>query len=83
MNPNQPPQKPTATNDLLKYAGLGSQILVSLGIAVFAGYKLDQWMKLSFPLLVWLLPLIVLCGIMYRMIKETSTKDKQNDQKKI
>ena len=83
MNPKQQPRKSTATNDLLKYAGLGSQILVSLGIAVFAGYKVDRWIKISFPLLVWLLPLVVLCGIMYRLIKETSTKDKKNDQTKI
>jgi hypothetical protein len=81
MNPKQ--QKSQGTTDLLKYAGLGSQILVSLGIAVFAGYKIDRWTKISFPLLVWLLPLIVLCGIMYKLIKETSTKDKQDDQKKI
>jgi hypothetical protein len=83
MNPKQQQQKSTGTNDLLKYAGLGSQILVSLGIAVFAGYKLDKWIKISLPLLVWLLPLVVLCGIIYKLIKETSTKDKSNDQKKV
>ena len=66
-------QQPKSTqNDLLKYAGLGSQILVSLGIAVFAGYKIDRWLKIPLPLLVWLLPLIVLIGIIFKLIKETS-----------
>lgn len=67
-------QQKSTQNDLLKYAGLGSQILVSLGIAVFAGYKFDKWLKIPLPLLVWLLPLIVLIGIIYKLIKETSGK---------
>ena len=71
MKANQNQQKSTQT-DLLRYAGLGSQILVSLGIAVFAGYKIDKWLKIPLPLLVWLLPLIVLIAIIYKLIKETS-----------
>jgi len=58
----------------MRYAGLGTQILVSLGIAVFAGYKIDSWLGISLPLLVWLLPLIVLVAMMYKLIKETSKK---------
>jgi len=61
-------------NDVMRYAGLGAQILVSLGIAVFAGYHADRWLKLSFPLLVWLLPLLVVSAMIYRLIKETSKK---------
>jgi hypothetical protein len=72
MKQKQQQQKSTATSDLMRYAGLGTQILVSLGIAVFAGYKLDKWFNLSFPLLVWLLPLIVLTATIYKLIKETS-----------
>ena len=73
MKSNRRQQKSTQT-DLLRYAGLGSQILVSLGIAVFVGYKIDKWLKISLPFLVWLLPLIVLVGMIYKMIKETSGK---------
>ncbi len=61
-------------NDLLRYAGLGGQILVSLGLAVFAGLKLDGWLKLRFPMLVWLLPLVVVSLMIYKLIKETSKK---------
>ncbi|RYF86224.1 MAG: hypothetical protein EON98_04335 [Chitinophagaceae bacterium] len=32
-----------AGGDVMRYAGLGAQILVSLGIAVFAGYHIDKW----------------------------------------
>ena len=61
-------------NDLLRYAGLGGQILVALGIAVFAGYKADKWLKIPFPLLVWALPLLVVSTMIYKLIKDTSKK---------
>ena len=63
-----------AGRDLMRYAGLGAQILVALGLAVFAGYHADGWLNLSFPLLVWLLPLAVVSGMIYKLIKETSNK---------
>ena len=64
-----------AGNDVMRYAGLGAQILVSLGLAVFAGYHADRWLKVSFPLLVWVLPLLVVCMMIYKLIKETSNKN--------
>jgi hypothetical protein len=66
-------------NDLMRYATLGTQIFVSLGIAVFAGYKADQWLRLSLPLLVWLLPLLVLGMIIYKLIKETSKRKEHHE----
>ena len=62
------------SNDLLRYAGLGGQILVSLGLAVFAGYRVDKWIRMPFPLLVWLLPLLVVSVMIVKLIKETSKK---------
>jgi hypothetical protein len=62
----------------MRYAGLGSQIFVSLGIAVFTGYKADQWLKVPIPLFVWMLPLVVVCMIIYKLIKETSKRNKNN-----
>ena len=74
MKQSQQQQKSTPTSDLMRYAGLGSQILVSLGIAVFLGYEIDKWLKIPLPLLVWLLPLAVLTEIIFKLIKETSGK---------
>ena len=63
----------------MRYAGLATQMFAGLGIAVLIGLKADKWLKLSFPLLLWLLPLLVLAGIMYKIIKDTGRKnnDKQ------
>lgn len=59
---------------LYKYAGLAMQILVGLGLAVYAGLKLDEWLVFTTPLLVWVLPLLVISVMMYQVIKDTSKK---------
>ena len=60
--------------DLLKYAGLATQIFVALGLAVFVGIKADGWIGLSFPVLAWVIPLLVIVSFIYKLIKETSGK---------
>ncbi len=62
----------------MQYAGLGMQLLVSLGLSVFLGMKTDQWLKLSFPLTVILFPLVVLTAIMIKIFKDTSRRNDQN-----
>jgi hypothetical protein len=61
----------------MRYAGLGMQLLVSLGLAVFAGYKGDKWLSIRFPVFVWVLPLIVLFLMIYKLIKDTSKKSER------
>jgi chromate transport protein ChrA len=56
----------------MKYAGLATQIFVSLAIAAFLGYQADKFLKLSVPVLVVILPLLVLFVIFYKLFKETS-----------
>jgi len=63
----------------MRYAGLGGQIFFSLGIAVFIGYKADDWLNTPLPLLVWILPLLVLCVMIYKLIKETSKQKKEDE----
>jgi len=77
------PQPDNNKKILMRYAGLATQMLVSLGVAVFIGLKADKWLKLSFPILSWLLPLLVLAGIIFKIMKETgpAKNDKQQDHK--
>ena len=76
-------QRPGNNSDLMRYASLGTQIFVSLGIAVFAGYKVDRWLHTPLPLFVWLLPFLVLCLLIYKLIRETSNRNKTNNGAKI
>ncbi len=70
------PRPPSNNNrELLKYAGLGSQILALLGLTVFAGLKADKWLHTS-PLLACVLPLLALVGMFYKIYRDTSGKNK-------
>lgn len=60
--------------ELMEYAGMGAQFLVSIGVGVFLGNKADQWLKILFPLLVWLLPLLIITGLIIKIVKDTSRK---------
>lgn len=63
------------TNRMLwRYAGLGSQFFVAIGLGIFIGLKLDEWLKLSVPLLVWILPLLLIIGMIVKIVIETSKK---------
>ncbi|HRI22030.1 MAG TPA: hypothetical protein PLA68_13805 [Panacibacter sp.] len=59
---------------LLQYSGLAFQLLVAIGIAVYAGIYFDGWIKISFPLFIWVLPLTVIAGMIVKVIKDTSKK---------
>lgn len=59
---------------LWKYAGMATQFLVAIAIAVYGGLQLDKWIKPGMPLAVWLLPLLFISGMILKIIKDTSTK---------
>jgi F0F1-type ATP synthase assembly protein I len=68
------PDNDEGNKQLMRYAGLAVQFLVSIGLGVFIGLKADQWLHFSFPLLVWLLPLLIIGGMFVNILKETSKK---------
>ena len=58
----------------MRYAGMGAQFLVSIAVGIFIGLKADKWLNFSFPLLVWLLPLLIIIGLIIKIVKDTSKK---------
>ncbi len=70
-------KRPSSSNykrDMLRYAGLGTQMLVSIGIAVFIGLKTDKWLH-TLPLFSCVLPLLVLAVIFYKLMRQTGNKN--------
>lgn len=68
-------QKNTSNKNLLiQYAALGSQLLAGLIIAVFLGKWIDEKINFTIPVFIWLLPLIVIIGMMLKAVKDTSKK---------
>ncbi len=61
--------------ELLRYAGLSTEVVASIGLSVFLGMKADKWLKVSFPILSWALPLLVIVVLLYTLIKAGSGKN--------
>jgi hypothetical protein len=59
---------------MLRYAGMATQFLVGMGIGVAIGLFVDKKIGWKVPIMVWLLPLLILIGILLKVVKDTSTK---------
>ncbi len=76
MTDNNKQKNTSNKNLLIQYASLGAQLLAGLIITVFAGYWIDKKINLSFPIFIWLLPLIVIIGMILKAVSDTSKKEK-------
>jgi hypothetical protein len=68
------PERGDKTNAVLRYAGLATQWLVMLGLAVWGGLKLDA--RLGFKaLFVIILPLTALIFSLWQLIRSLNKND--------
>ena len=67
-------KEPKNNSLVLRYMGFAFQLMGSLALAVFAGFKLDKWIKPGIPIFIWVLSLLVLIAILIKVIKDTSEK---------
>jgi F0F1-type ATP synthase assembly protein I len=72
MNNNKQQQE-SNRQFLMRYASLGTQLLVAIGLGVFLGLQGDKWLHTS-PVLACVLPLLILIAIFYKLFRETSRK---------
>lgn len=70
MENNRKPQ------NMMRYAGLASQWMIMLLLAVWAGHKLDILTNWKLPLFLILFPLISLFLSMWQLIKELNRPKK-------
>jgi membrane protein DedA with SNARE-associated domain len=61
---------------LMKYAGLAGQFSISILLTLLLGKKIDYWIHSSFPLFVWLLPLLVIIASLVKLVIETNNRKK-------
>jgi hypothetical protein len=69
-----PNKQKNSNNLMMQYAGMAFQFLAAIGIAVFAGLKADKWLNWPMPVWVWVLPLLVISGMIYSVIRNSSKK---------
>lgn len=59
---------------LMQYAGLAAQLVAGLLLTVYLGMWVDKWVHFAIPVFIWLLPLLLIIGMMIKAIRDTSKK---------
>jgi ATP synthase protein I len=57
------------SNNFLKYSGLGFQMIATIGLAAYAGIKLDEYFQVKSHMFTVVLMLLGVIGSMYLVIK--------------
>lgn len=64
------PKRQGPFNSFLRYSSFGLQLLGGIGLAGWAGHRLDVYLKFSFPVFLLSFTLIILTGMLYQMNKQ-------------
>jgi hypothetical protein len=64
------PKEQEPTNSFLKYSSFGLQLLGGIGLSGWAGYRLDLYLELNFPVFLLSFTLIAFAGMMYQMYRQ-------------
>ncbi len=59
--------KKKPVNSYVKYSGLAFQLLAAIGVFGWLGYKLDQFLGLTFPAFMLLFGFLAFGAMMYQM----------------
>ncbi len=80
-NPNSPSkpkpdkEKRPPLESYARYSSLALQMFAIIGIGIFGGVKLDQWLKTGFPVFTVLLAIISVAAAIYSAIKDLLKKN--------
>ncbi|HEY0029716.1 MAG TPA: AtpZ/AtpI family protein [Bacteroidia bacterium] len=75
MNEQKKPNFPKKQlNNYAKYSAMGFQMAAIIGGGVFLGIKLDEWLKLKFPVFTLVLTLLSVFLAIYYFIKDILKK---------
>ena len=68
--PNSTKKKAPTPESYVRYASMGTQMLVIIGLGVFGGYYLDHSLGLKFPVFTIVLSLLSIAAALYFAIKD-------------
>ncbi|HBL74892.1 MAG: hypothetical protein A2W90_07025 [Bacteroidetes bacterium GWF2_42_66] len=69
MKTNQQKKTDTGMNSLLRYSGLGFEMLAIIGMFIFLGIKIDGWLNLNHVFTIILSMLSVFAALFYALRK--------------
>ena len=70
ISPQKTPKKKKPDYSYMRYASMGTQILVIIGLGVFGGYYLDKYLQLKIPVFTLVLSLLSVAVAIYLSIKD-------------
>jgi len=57
-----------------RYSGLAFQMFAIIALGIFSGLKLDQWLKIGFPVFTVLFSILSVSGAIYIAVKDLLKK---------
>ena len=67
--PSQDPKKPGRYNSYLRYSALAVQLIVSIGVMGWIGYRLDRYLDLRFPAFTLLLVMVTFTYLIWKLYR--------------
>ncbi|MEI6062637.1 MAG: AtpZ/AtpI family protein [Bacteroidota bacterium] len=73
-NPKPADEKRPPLESYARYSSLAFQMFAIIGLGVFGGVKLDQWLKIGFPVFTVVLSLLSVAAAIYTAVKDLLRK---------
>jgi hypothetical protein len=70
MDPNKFQKPKKKVDDFIRYSSLAFEMVVIMGIGVFAGVKIDSWLGFKFPVFTFVLMILSVIGAIYHAIRK-------------
>lgn len=76
---NQPKTRPDKEKrppleSYARYSSLAFQMFAIIGLGIYGGYKLDQWLEIGFPVFTVLMSIISVAAAIYYAVKDLLKK---------
>jgi F0F1-type ATP synthase assembly protein I len=68
-NSKNKPNQSNSASSYARYSGLAFQMLLAIGLGVWGGIKLDQWLDLKFPVFTVVLSLLGVVASLLQLIR--------------
>jgi ATP synthase protein I len=72
--PEPDKEKRPSLESYARYSGLAFQMFAIIGLGIFVGVKLDQWLKIGFPVFTVILSLLSVSAAIYTAVKDLIKK---------
>lgn len=70
MDPKKTKKPKAKFDDFIRYSSLAFEMIAIMAIGVFTGYKIDNWLDLSFPAFTFGLMILSVIAAIYHAIKK-------------